>query len=144
MSVLYKGPGRAVVDDDIQALRTLGEKELQIFNAELGRQGKSIVAAYLLWLFFGTVGAHRFYLGKPATGAVCLALGLAIPITLALVGVVPKEVLPAAMVLFAANALSILLVLVWDLVIIPMQVARRERAIRRALIERLMSEGEST
>jgi TM2 domain-containing membrane protein YozV len=27
-------------------------------------QRKSMLAAYLLWLFFGLVGAHRLYMGK--------------------------------------------------------------------------------
>jgi hypothetical protein len=28
----------------------------------------SVVTAYLLWLFFGFLGGHRFYLGKVGTG----------------------------------------------------------------------------
>jgi TM2 domain-containing membrane protein YozV len=35
---------------------------------------KSAGVAYLLWLFFGGIGAHRFYAGKIKTGAVILLL----------------------------------------------------------------------
>jgi len=39
-------------------------------------QKKSVGVAYLLWAFLGGVGAHRFYLGQTATGAVMLGLML--------------------------------------------------------------------
>ena len=35
---------------------------------------KSIGAAYLLWFFLGSFGAHRFYLGKTGTGIAQLLL----------------------------------------------------------------------
>ena len=34
----------------------------------------SVAVAYLLWLFLGVFGAHRFYLGCPVTGAVLLTI----------------------------------------------------------------------
>lgn len=37
---------------------------------------KSTGAAYLLWLFLGGFGAHRFYLGQTGTGAAQLILFL--------------------------------------------------------------------
>jgi TM2 domain-containing membrane protein YozV len=35
---------------------------------------KSVGVAYLLWLFLGTLGAHRFYLGQTGTAIVQLVL----------------------------------------------------------------------
>lgn len=35
----------------------------------------SLGVAYLLWFFFGWMGAHRFYLGKVGTGLLYLATG---------------------------------------------------------------------
>ncbi len=37
-------------------------------------QKKSIVAAYVLWLFFGFLGLHRFYLGHTGSGVAQLLL----------------------------------------------------------------------
>ncbi|NGP18131.1 TM2 domain-containing protein [Devosia aurantiaca] len=33
---------------------------------------KSLLVAYVLWLFLGYVGAHRFYLGRPLSGLIML------------------------------------------------------------------------
>jgi|TARA_R100000049_G_scaffold5245_1_gene14566 TM2 domain-containing membrane protein YozV len=35
---------------------------------------KSVAAAYILWLFLGSFGAHRFYLGRTTSGLVQLSL----------------------------------------------------------------------
>ncbi|HVY99586.1 MAG TPA: TM2 domain-containing protein [Dongiaceae bacterium] len=37
---------------------------------------KSMGVAYMLWLFFGTLGGHRFYLGRISSAAVMAALSL--------------------------------------------------------------------
>jgi len=34
----------------------------------VARPGKNVVLAYVLWLFFGLLGAHRFYLGYIKAG----------------------------------------------------------------------------
>jgi len=35
---------------------------------------KSTVVAYVLWFFFGGVGAHKFYLGRPALGLLYICM----------------------------------------------------------------------
>lgn len=42
--------------------------------AQYDIEKKSLVVAYVLWAFFGYVGAHRFYLGRPLSGLIMLAL----------------------------------------------------------------------
>jgi len=39
---------------------------------------KSVGATYLLWLFLGPLGAHRFYAGRTRTGFIQLALCLSV------------------------------------------------------------------
>ena len=45
-----------------------------LINTEIEARGKKAVIAYLLWFFLGTVGGHRFYLGKTGTGVAQLVL----------------------------------------------------------------------
>lgn len=46
----------------------------QIFDAIEGKR-RSIVAAYILWFFAGTIGLHRIYLGYRRTGLAMFVLG---------------------------------------------------------------------
>lgn len=38
---------------------------------------KSVGVAYLLWFFFGMLGAHRFYLGRTGSAVAILVLSIA-------------------------------------------------------------------
>jgi TM2 domain-containing membrane protein YozV len=42
--------------------------------AQYDIEKKSLIVAYVLWFFLGYIGAHRFYLGRPLSGSVMLAL----------------------------------------------------------------------
>ena len=53
-------------------------------SAQYDMEKKSLLVAYLLWFFLGYVGAHRFYLGRPISGFIMLALS-AVTLVLALV-----------------------------------------------------------
>ena len=54
------------------SLHDLTERELLILRQEVEQRKKSVVATWLLWLFLGFLGAHRFYMGKIGTGIVML------------------------------------------------------------------------
>ena len=57
-------------------------------SAQYDIEKKSLLAAYVLWGFLGYVGAHRFYLGRPLSGFIMLALsGLTLLLTFLSFGV---------------------------------------------------------
>ena len=43
-------------------------------SAQYDIEKKSLLVSYLLWFFLGYVGGHRFYLGRPISGFIMLAL----------------------------------------------------------------------
>ncbi len=58
------------------SVHDLTERELLILRQEVDSRKKSVAATWLLWLFLGELGAHRFYLGRIGTGiAMLLTLG---------------------------------------------------------------------
>jgi len=46
--------------------------------AQFDIEKKSVLVAYLLWLFLGYVGAHRFYLGRIGSGLMMLCTAIVI------------------------------------------------------------------
>mgnify|MGYP001012655632 CR=1 FL=1 len=48
--------------------RNLSDRDMLLFNAELDRQKKHVLTAYVLLVFLWGVGAHQFYLGKALRG----------------------------------------------------------------------------
>jgi TM2 domain-containing membrane protein YozV len=56
----------------------------------IANEGRSALVAYLLWFFLGFFGAHRFYLGRWASGLLMLVLfGVGSALTFLLVGYIP-------------------------------------------------------
>jgi TM2 domain-containing membrane protein YozV len=52
----------------------LSTQEQILVEQRVTNEAKSAGAAYLLWFFLGTLGAHRFYLGKTGSGVAQLLL----------------------------------------------------------------------
>lgn len=52
----------------LTAKRDMTPRELSLLNSEYQRQKKRSTPMWLLWLFFGCIGAHRFYLGDFGQG----------------------------------------------------------------------------
>lgn len=52
----------------------LNVQQLTLVETRLANEKKSTGTAYLLWLFLGSVGAHRFYLGSTGIGITQLIL----------------------------------------------------------------------
>ncbi|MBO2729546.1 NINE protein [Lactiplantibacillus plantarum] len=51
----------------------LSNQELLLVNSEIEKNSKSTLVAYLLWLFTGFMGGHRYYFGKTGS-AVAMTL----------------------------------------------------------------------
>ncbi len=54
----------------------LTEKQLTILESEMQKKSKNLVLAYVLLIFLGGLGIHKFYLGKTKQGIKYLVLGL--------------------------------------------------------------------
>ncbi|MBB4567423.1 TM2 domain-containing protein [Rhizobium leucaenae] len=52
----------------------LSTQEQILIEQRVTNEAKSVGAAYLLWFFLGTLGAHRFYLGRTGSGVAQLVL----------------------------------------------------------------------
>lgn len=55
-------------------LAQLTTEERILVNSEIEKNGKSMAVAYILAIFFGTLGVHRFYLGKKNSGLAMLLI----------------------------------------------------------------------
>jgi TM2 domain-containing membrane protein YozV len=81
--------------------RTADDEDALRRSGPFSRSGtKSIRFAYFLWFLLGGFGAHRFYLGRPLSGAAMLAL---------MIGGVVSSMQPALAILMlpASAALSV-------------------------------------
>lgn len=56
----------------------LDARELMLVELEVRRRGKNMVVAYVLWLFLGLLGGHRYYMRRPVTATVQLILSLTV------------------------------------------------------------------
>lgn len=87
--------------------KNLSEKDLQILYGELQHQKKSLLVAYLLWLFTGACGFHAYYLGRPVYGTILLVwsgiVGLVVGLSIfvpTLLLAVPFMIAPVSLCLF--------------------------------------------
>lgn len=55
---------------------TLSTQHQMLIEQRVTNDAKSTGAAYLIWLFLGGLGGHRFYLGRPGSAVVQLLLSI--------------------------------------------------------------------
>ncbi|MGJ3248250.1 MAG: TM2 domain-containing protein [Elainellaceae cyanobacterium] len=116
-----------------------------MFNAELDRKRKNAAIAYALYFFLGTIGGHKFYIGKPLTGFFYIVL-LSLGFLFMLGGFVSafdttattEDMNAVFAVGFPPLGLLSIMMLV-DLFTIPGQIKKQEDRVRNDLLTRLVS-----
>lgn len=98
----------------------LSTQEQMLIEQRVTNEAKSTGAAYLIWLFLGGLGGHRFYLGRGGSGSVMLILFI--------IGIVT---------LFAGvGAVFLIIVGLWALVdafLIPGMIQKQKDDVRQRL-----------
>lgn len=61
-----------------QGSRALTTQDMTLIEQRVTNQAPSVGVAYLLWFFFGLLGGHRFYLGRPLSAVLQIVLNLVI------------------------------------------------------------------
>lgn len=99
---------------------TLTTQQQMLIEQRVTNEAKSTGAAYLIWLFLGGLGGHRFYLGRGGSGAVMLILTIVGALTL-VVGI---------------GAVFLIIVGIWALIdafLIPGMIQAHKDKIRQSL-----------
>lgn len=129
--------------DDIKLQERLTEKQLTIFHAEMARQHRSLTVGYLLLVFLGTLGLHKFYIGRIWVGivyALLFVFGLGLLSSGGLISVFGTGEDIAAGAGMGSFGLFLLICLgfclLWDIITLPRQVNAREKRIRQALLQK--------
>ena len=105
------GRGGEKMKEDVVKLKSeLTEQQLSVLNSEMEKYKKSTGLAYVLWFFLGTLGIHKFYIGKTGWGFVYLLMGIIGwgALTFGLVGVAVEESGMGAGIIVAIILLSLL------------------------------------
>ena len=103
-------------------LPELSTGELTLIETRLINEGKSVLVAYLFFVFIGGLGAHNFYIGRTLLGIIELLLFL--------VGVVLISAAGLGLLLF----IPLVVLLLIDLFIIPGGIRKRLDQRRNELI----------
>jgi TM2 domain-containing membrane protein YozV len=104
----------------------LSHQQLAMVQSELEHKKKSMAVAYVLAIFLGTFGAHRFYVGKTGTAITQLVLTV--------LGYLTLIILIGSFLLIAVG----IWVLV-DLFLLHNYVRRLNEDIEREIIQQVMS-----
>ncbi|API94313.1 TM2 domain-containing protein [Virgibacillus pantothenticus] len=95
-----------------------------LVNSELNRKGKNMLLAYVLLIFLGSLGIHRFYLNRKGSAIAQLLLSVIGWITVfIIIGFIPLAI-----------------VYIWlfvDLFLIPGMVNRENEIIEKEIIQSL-------
>ncbi|HIS29420.1 MAG TPA: NINE protein [Candidatus Avamphibacillus intestinigallinarum] len=102
----------------------LTNEERILVSSELTNKGKSTLLSYILLLFLGSLGIHRFYLGKSGTAAAQLIL----------------TIIGWMTILFVVGFVPLIIVGIWlfvDLFLVPGMVQSANNQIEQDIIATL-------
>lgn len=105
----------------------LSTAEQILIEQRVTNEAKSTGVAYLLWIFLGGLGAHRFYIGRPGSGLAILVL-MVVGIVLSPIGVGTLLLVPA-----------VIWVLV-DAFLIPGMIQEQKEEVRSAFGQQMYAE----
>jgi len=130
----------------LELKKNLSDHELSVFNSEIEKYKKNIGLSYLLWLFLGTLGIHKFYIGKPILGLIYLLLGIGAWLSLFLglatgaAGGSAESVsagMATGVILFIVLIIILGIMLLIDLFTIPRQIRKTYEKKEYELLEKL-------
>ena len=97
-------------EDAVKLKSGLTAQQLSVLSSEMEKHKKSTGLAYVLWFFLGTLGIHKFYVGKSGWGIIYLLMGIIGwgVLIFGLVGVAAEEAGMGAGIIIAIILLSLL------------------------------------
>jgi hypothetical protein len=97
-------------EDAVKLKSALTEQQLSVLSSEMEKYKKSTGLAYVLWFFLGTLGIHKFYIGKTGWGIIYLLMGIIGwgALIIGLAGVAVEESSMGAGIIIAIILLSLL------------------------------------
>lgn len=130
----------------------LTEKQLAVLESEMQKRKKSTPLTYVLWFFFGSIGAHQFYLDNTKRGFLYLGLWILIVISLAITFFSPNygfaysdptlNPSPIAVIILIFEVISSMILaafLLYDLFTIPRQIREANEKEEDKIIQEIMS-----
>ena len=107
----------------------MSTQERILIEHRIANDGKSIIVAYLLLIFFGGFGAHRFYLGRTGSAVAQLLLFILGWLTL----------------VFVVGFVLLLVVGIWvivDIFLVPGIIQSQKDSMRQRLTQELLLSGQ--
>ena len=121
----------------------LSQQQFFILESEMQKRRKSLPLTYVLLIFLGALGVHKFYLGKTKQGLLYLVLGVVGFISLLIgefTGLISFGASGMPLFRFGLVCLGILVILlIVDLFTIPRQVRQANMATENKIIDQLLN-----
>ena len=123
----------------------LSEKQLVILESELKKRRKNLPLAYVLLIFLGFLGVHKFYLGKAKQGVLYVLLSVVGFISLIVgefTGLISFGASGTTLFTFGlASLAAVCIMLIIDLFTTPSQVRQFNETVESRIIDQLLQSG---